>query len=99
MLLGRPWTAPTTASAYSKFGADDCTPELAKVKIHWKRSLTIPVKIHSKSDHPLDSATEEVKIRWEATLNINWQLPLKSPLISEVLISGVKYFAPSSGTG
>ena len=45
--------APVRANYY--------TPEITKVKFHWKLQLTIfwttPVKIHWKHDNPLEHAT------------------------------------------
>ena len=39
------------------------TPEISKVKFHWKMPLkihwTIPVKIHWKSDNPLENTTDK----------------------------------------
>ena len=44
-------------------GAEDYTPELTKVQIHWKMPLhihlTIPVKIHWQSDNPSENTTDK----------------------------------------
>ena len=44
-------------------GAKDYTPEITKVKFHWKmpREIhwTIPIKTHWRSDNPLGNTTEK----------------------------------------
>ena len=78
------------------FGAKYYTPELTKVKFHWKVPMNIhwqfPVKSTGKvtilwkmpleSEHPLENTTDN-----------HWNMPLKSKIISEVSISGVQSFA------
>ena len=44
-------------------GAKDSTPEITKVKLHWKVPVNVhwkfPVEINWKSDNPLENTTEK----------------------------------------
>ena len=86
---------PTTP----RLGAEDYTPEIAKVKFHWKMPLKIHwkfrVKIHGKeSDNPLENTTDKWnsvgKCHGKPVGKCHW----RSTMISAVLISGVQCFAP-----
>ena len=70
------------------------TPELAKVKFHWKMPLkihwTFPVKIRLESDNLLETTTD----KWRSIETYHWtsigKCHWKSTMISEVSISGVQ---------
>ena len=73
------------------------TPDVTKVRFHWKMPLKIhwicPVQIHWESDNPLEHTTDKWncvgKWHWKFIGKCHW----KSTMISEVLMSGVQYFA------
>ena len=103
-LLPWPWPTPISYIAGKgdpRAGAKDYTPEITKMRIHRKLPLkihlTILGEIHWKSDNPLEDTTDKWnsvgKCRWKSIGQCHW----KSTMISEVLISGVQYFASMSG--
>ena len=69
--------------APTKFGAEDYTPEITKVKCHWKMPLIIhreiPETIHWTSDNPFGNTTDKLNSigNVKLPLNIHWNMPLK----------------------
>ena len=57
-LVFRHFYIPRDRPGSAIFGARDYTPDIAKVKFHWRMQLnihwTIPVKIQRKSGNPLE---------------------------------------------
>ena len=72
-------------------GARDRTPELTKVKVHWKYPVEThwktPLGIRWKSDESLEHAIES-EHQLENATEIHRKMPLKSMMISEVSNSG-----------
>ena len=59
--------------------AKSCTPELTRVKVHWKAPLMLKVRvrIHGEIDNPSDSATAQVNTVRKMPLQILWKTPLR----------------------
>ena len=95
---GRSWRRCTGRTRRGSQGERLQTRNHTKAKFHWKMPQKVhwnfPVKIHWGSDNARENTTEKWtsfgKCRWKSIGKCHW----KSTMISELLISGVQYFAP-----
>ena len=72
----RPQTFDNNGRATRPRGrAEDYTPDLTRMSIHWKTLLgvhwTTPVKVHWTSDNPLDKYSIQVKLRGRVVADHN----------------------------
>ena len=58
-----------------------------------ERGCVVSVSVRAKYYTP---DVTNMNIRWKIPLTVHWKMPLKSTMISEVLISGVQSFAPKA---